>query len=601
MDINIRLWSLLLLQLLFQLSGSSAIALNKRVSSSDPLSPDNYRGAVLVVNGSQTSCEFAVINNSYSFIAANCVADSSGKVDTTKVYQIYFNDADNQAPVKATISSSQIHIHPSYNPSTFANNIAVVSYTGVPDGWRSSIAISPSEWKGRDFIRRYMTNVNSMSWSSPIIETLQHPSTQCAIYSGLYAANLDNMFCTTSNLPAMFGAQCSIPYSMAFAFTEDQIAPAALYSHAIYFGNSLCDDSGKKRIYFYTLLQNYIAFAESITGYQLYVLPDHHDRGYNMDPNFKLNEPLFGPVAGAKVYEKNLFTDVNTDEVVEPAETNNSNGNSNSNGSSSSNSGNNSSDGNGNGNSSNNSNNSNNSGNSGSNSNSSSSNVSSANGGSNPDSNSNSGNSNQADNDSVNPTTTSNNGSNSGNSDSSNNSNSNDNNNQASDNEDVTDADGDGFADDIFVAEGETFSDTGLHTLTQTISGRPTVMVVTATRVAVTGVHATSGPNSSDTKNAAASEESGEGGNGKKIGIAVSMTILALILIIGGIYGARWYRKRKIDNRWSRSVVHQMVESQTVENEIGVSDQARYDLPDYGNHQRTQFVAAGANTPRSPF
>ncbi|KAJ1882455.1 hypothetical protein LPJ57_000914, partial [Coemansia sp. RSA 486] len=126
-------------------------------------------------------------------------------------------------------------------------------------------------------------------------------------------------------------------------------------------------------------------------------------------------------------------------------------------------------------------------------------------------------------------------------------------------------------------------------------------MVVTATRVAVTGVHATSGPNSSDTKNAAASEESGEGGNGKKIGIAVSMTILALILIIGGIYGARWYRKRKIDNRWSRSVVQQMVESQTVENEIGISDQARYDLPDYGNHQRTQFVAAGANTPRSPF
>ncbi|KAJ2855757.1 hypothetical protein J3B02_001997, partial [Coemansia erecta] len=526
-------------------SGISAIVLNKRVSNSDPRSPDNYRGAVLVVNGSQTSCEFAVINNSYSFIAANCVADNSGNVDTSKVFQIYFNDVGNQSPVKATISNSQIHIHPNYNPSTFANNIAVVSYSGVPDGWRSSIAISPAEWQGREFIRRYMTSINNMSWAPPIIDGLKHSSTQCAIYSGLYAANTDSMFCTTSNLPAMFGAQCSIPYSLSYGYTNDQIAPAAIYSHTIYFGNNLCDDSGKKRLHLYTLLQNYIAFAESIAGYQLSVLPDHHDRGYNMDPNFKMNEPSFGTVDSAKTYASNLFIQVNTDVAVEASGSSISNNSGNSNGSS---------------------------------------NDSSNNSGSNSNSNSNNFNSDQNGGNSANPTATTNNSD-----------------GQSIANNDMTDANSDGFADNLFVADGETFSDTGLYTLTQTISGHPTVMVVTATRVAITGVHATSGSNSSDTKTAASAEESEGGGNGKKVGIAVSMTLLALILIIGGIFGARWYRRRKINNRWSRTVVQQMVESQTVENEIGISDQTRFDLPAYRNHQRTQFIAAGANTPRSPF
>ncbi|KAJ1809528.1 hypothetical protein LPJ75_004372, partial [Coemansia sp. RSA 2598] len=335
-----------------------------------------------------------------------------------------------------------------------------------------------------------MTSVNQMTWTSPLIEPLKHPSTQCAIYSGLYAANLDNMFCTTSNLPALFGAQCSIPYSLSYGYTDNMIAPAAIYSHTIYFGNNLCDDSGKKRIHFYTMLQNYIAFAESITGYQLYVMPDHHDRGYNMDPKFKMNEPLFGPIDGAKIYAKNLFIQVNSEEIIEPEDPSSGNTNNNSNNNSGSN---------------NNNSGSNSSGNSSggsSNNNSGSSNGSSNNSGSGSNSDSDRDDSNQNSGNSANPTATTNGSNNNGNNDSSNNDNSDD---HISFIDDITDANSDGFADDIFVAEGETFSETGLHTLTQTISGRPTVMVVTATRVAITGVRQTSGPDGAGTKNAASS------------------------------------------------------------------------------------------------
>ncbi|KAJ1721869.1 hypothetical protein LPJ53_003649 [Coemansia erecta] len=613
MNVRLRLYVILSLQLLLQIVGSSLLTLEKRVSSDDPLSFDNYRGAVLVINGSQTSCEFAIINNSYAFIAANCLADDSGALDTGRVYQIYFNDAGNQTPVKATIPKQNVHIHPSYDPSTFANNIAVVSFDGIPgDGWRSSTGITPDEWSGRWFVRRYLNDVNSMAWNTPIIETHRRESSVCPVASGLYAANTDNMYCSTATLPAMFGAPCSIPYSVSYAVVDQQMAPAALYSHSVYYGDDMCN-SPKKRLHYYTLLQNYIAFAESITGYQIFVLPDHHDHGFNTDPNFSMNAPSFGLVDGTHIYSKNYFTETNTAEVPTSSNTSSGTGSTNT---GSTNTG--STTGTTAGTTSGSTTGSNTTSNSGSSSGSTS--------GSGTDSGSNSGSQNSSQGSSSNDSNGSGDSSNNGSSNNSDSAASASGNNDASENNNSGNGNANGSGGDsnssksgisggidgetsdsgelggfTFAADGEFFSDTGLHTITQTISGSETVMVVTATRISIAGVRPTTGVKDAINLTADdASDDSGGLKHGQVVGLAIAMTIIGLGLIVAGVFGARWYRKRTLNNRWSQNAVQQMVESQTVENEIGIANPARYDLPTYRNHQETQFIAAGLNTPRTP-
>ncbi|KAJ2436654.1 hypothetical protein GGF42_008903, partial [Coemansia sp. RSA 2424] len=96
---------------------------------------DNYRGAVLVKNGRQTSCEFALIDKGSAFIAASCldlkagtttVATEEGGGGGGTRHEIYFEDSKYQRTASSSpIASTNIHVHPNYDATTYANNIAV--------------------------------------------------------------------------------------------------------------------------------------------------------------------------------------------------------------------------------------------------------------------------------------------------------------------------------------------------------------------------------------------------------------------------------------------------------------------------------------------
>ncbi|KAJ2563734.1 hypothetical protein GGH95_004588, partial [Coemansia sp. RSA 1836] len=112
-----------MLLLLAAVVPAQSTGLSVRAISSADIS--TFRGATLVKNGQPTSCEFGLIDNQSAFLAANCLDFKDGQVNQATKYEIYFDKAKGQGPGRATLIPDKIRVHPLYNPTSFANNIAV--------------------------------------------------------------------------------------------------------------------------------------------------------------------------------------------------------------------------------------------------------------------------------------------------------------------------------------------------------------------------------------------------------------------------------------------------------------------------------------------
>ncbi|KAJ2288764.1 hypothetical protein IW141_004197, partial [Coemansia sp. RSA 355] len=98
-----------------------------------------------------------------------------------------------------------------------------------------------------------------------------------------------------------------------------------------------------------------------------------------------------------------------------------------------------------------------------------------------------------------------------------------------------------------------------------------------------------------DASDVSNSSESGKGGKKLKGGqiaaIVICLILFFILAAVGGYYGLRWYREYRI-KRWSPDAVREILDSHIVESEMGNAPQPRFDLPSYGNHRGTMFVAA---------
>ncbi|KAJ1955371.1 hypothetical protein GGI12_005574, partial [Dipsacomyces acuminosporus] len=81
----------------------------------------------LVKNGIQTTCEVALLNNKFGFIAANCLDyEGQSQVSKTSVYEVYMNAYKDSPPVKYKVA--KYHIPDLFNANSLANNVAVVRF-----------------------------------------------------------------------------------------------------------------------------------------------------------------------------------------------------------------------------------------------------------------------------------------------------------------------------------------------------------------------------------------------------------------------------------------------------------------------------------------
>ncbi|KAJ2601890.1 hypothetical protein EV177_006895 [Coemansia sp. RSA 1804] len=224
----------------------------------------NFPGAILVKNGQATTCEFGLIDNQAAFVAASCLDyTSNGNLNTSTSYEIFFSATTDHDASKASISSKDIHIHPHYDPTTLADNIAVVQYDfRERGGWVNYIAVYKSEWTSQYYVRRRLYDASKQSWWGAYVNGYTGSAPTCSTLSPLYAQNTDTILCNQIQTSSAWNKNCPMPYGSIYGIVSEGMAIGGLYSHSLMFSADYC--SGTRGLYHFVLLGNYVNWGESV-------------------------------------------------------------------------------------------------------------------------------------------------------------------------------------------------------------------------------------------------------------------------------------------------------------------------------------------------
>ncbi|KAJ1797320.1 hypothetical protein LPJ59_003219 [Coemansia sp. RSA 2399] len=268
-----------------------------------------FPGAVLVLNGDVTTCEFALIDNQAAFISASCLPIKNGSVDTDSTYAIYFSPTTDYGASSVSINPSDIHIHPQYDPATFANNIAIAEYDFSARGsWVNYIAVYESEWTDSYYVRRRLVDTNGENWASTYDKSYSLVTAACQTQSPLYAQNAATMLCNQIQTANSWNGNCPMPYGSVYGVVSEGMAIGGLYSHAFMFDTDFC--SGARGLYYFLLLGNYVAWGESVIGRNINKLVDD-TTAYGMSAqtsSYSMTDVANPNPQGMYVYSGNLIS-----------------------------------------------------------------------------------------------------------------------------------------------------------------------------------------------------------------------------------------------------------------------------------------------------
>ncbi|KAJ2303280.1 serine-type endopeptidase activity protein [Coemansia sp. Cherry 401B] len=258
----------------------------KRLDTSSVM---GMKGAVLVKNGSPTTCELALVSNKLAFVAANCLdyQPNSNILDTSSTYQVVVSDGGTGNVGTFKVASTQAH--PKYNPGTFANNVAIMRFDGGDDvQWKNYIAANPSDWKNEFYVQR---TYSGNTWAMPQVQQSSGAApSECSAASPIYAANTVDFMCTDKfTTSAKNGTNCPMPFGTVYGVDDPDLAVAALYSHSVVVGDSLC---GSTAVYsYYTVLSNFLEWGGAVAGSTIYLYTADMSYVNNNDPNYTMKDP----------------------------------------------------------------------------------------------------------------------------------------------------------------------------------------------------------------------------------------------------------------------------------------------------------------------
>ncbi|KAJ2746117.1 hypothetical protein GGI20_001602 [Coemansia sp. BCRC 34301] len=266
---------------------------------------NSYRGAVLFKNGQQTSCELALIDQSSAFIAASCIPGS------TTQYEIFFESSRYQKASSSLVSA--VHMHPGYDATTYANNIAVVTFT-MDGKWTNAVSVNRDEWTDALFVRRFRDDGR---WRAPVVDSGAWGGFQgCALSSGIYASNQRDFLCSSQSAQGT----CGLPFGSAYGVVIRDMATAALHSHSVVRGDTLC--GAGESFHYYTVLAGYVGFARSVLGYDVKFFTASGDFSTPVDGNYRMQPQAFGIPKGLRLFAGDVYAPgpgvVGTDEGGAP-------------------------------------------------------------------------------------------------------------------------------------------------------------------------------------------------------------------------------------------------------------------------------------------
>ncbi|KAJ1956876.1 hypothetical protein GGI12_005189 [Dipsacomyces acuminosporus] len=259
------LW--LTLQLTKPLHASSESLYQRDISTS---SLPDQRGALLVVDGKQTTCEVALIDSRSGYVAASCVKPKNGKVDVSKKYEVFIDNGPKASPSKYRVSDIEVSFL--YYEATYMINLAIVQFNKEEEvSWKNPVAEFSTGWDDLYYVRRTLDNAQDMKWNTPVVKAQLKDSDGCSEASETYKKNPNAFLCIDSGTQSIFKEPCQVPYGSIYAVKKPgDMSIAALYSHSSVYGTDTCGNS--KQFHYYTVLGHYNSWASSYLKYNITTL-----------------------------------------------------------------------------------------------------------------------------------------------------------------------------------------------------------------------------------------------------------------------------------------------------------------------------------------
>ncbi|KAJ2368529.1 hypothetical protein H4S01_001535, partial [Coemansia sp. RSA 2610] len=196
-------------------------------------------------------------------LSASCLDYTSGiTLNSNTKYDIYLDQGMDGVGLHRNVDS--ITVHPSYNPKTFVNDIAIMQFnTNEEIIWQNAIApVLHYSWNVIGLIRGKPSNLNQLKWEgfSYSLPQLTTNST-CTGLSEMYEANSNDLMCSheVHDAIVLSNYTCPVPYGTAFGIINGTAHLIGPYSYtAVEGGSDLCSFTDQ-RSYFISLA-NYLKF-----------------------------------------------------------------------------------------------------------------------------------------------------------------------------------------------------------------------------------------------------------------------------------------------------------------------------------------------------
>ncbi|KAJ2826652.1 hypothetical protein IWW50_002263, partial [Coemansia erecta] len=245
---------------------ASAFGGHRRGVSATDMSKE--KGALLFINGSQTSCEVGLLSDSAGLVSADCLDFNTNTVtlNTLSQYEIYVDEGNGtRTPSIYSLSLHDISVHPSYNATSLEYNIAVVEFNKGANSTYTPLLVWGSYEVGNSaYVRRTFDDATKQ-WNTPVVVQMPGDEKDCGDWSGVYRENNWILLCTNIIQQSMYNSSCAMPFGSLYTTIGGRVGLVGLYSHSVIMGEDICLSSYRWLSY-YTYMRQVVSFAAHVLG-----------------------------------------------------------------------------------------------------------------------------------------------------------------------------------------------------------------------------------------------------------------------------------------------------------------------------------------------
>ncbi|KAJ1740460.1 hypothetical protein LPJ79_004043 [Coemansia sp. RSA 1821] len=194
-------------------------------------------------------------------VPANCLEFSDGlSLDQATEYEVYVTSGiENLFPKSFKLELDDIHVHPDYDPSSLAYNMAVIEFNKNTTSTYEAYIFKGVFYSSNSSLVRRSYDHNVGIWNTPVTLQLPRNEDDCAAWNGVYRVT-DVYACNSAVTTSLFDKSCAMPFGTLYNKEGGRIGVQALYSSSVIFSDDKCSSSNRWLNY-YEYLEEYISFA----------------------------------------------------------------------------------------------------------------------------------------------------------------------------------------------------------------------------------------------------------------------------------------------------------------------------------------------------